>query len=130
VFTQATYLIDHGMKGPDGSEPAEGEVWQEYQSPEGLDGLQSFGDCGIIGYRITGSLSGQVSFTGNSSRRFDVSFGNEGEQPIEQEYEVGGGGSWSLLPTHFEGDIAVRGTKVEMRACNAGACEHEEAPPW
>ena len=130
VFTQATYLIDHGMKGPDGGEPAEGEVWQEYQSPEGLDGLQSFGDCYILGYRVTGSLTGRVAFTGSSSHRFEVSFGNAGEQPIEQEYEVGGGGDWNLLPTHFEGDIDVRGTKVEVRACNAGACEHEEPPPW
>ncbi len=136
-----TYLIDHGTKGPSGLEPKEGEVWQEYQSPTGPAGYQFTFVCepGVL-FRVSGTLSGVISPVNAMESKLTTTFGTgKGEQGLINEFSLDGGIEWENSGPNVETLVSTaKGVavgakdkgKVEIRACNEGSCEHEEAVPW
>jgi hypothetical protein len=147
----ATYLLDHGTKGPGGLEPQEGEVWMEYQDAAGRAGYQMTFECGHpephrvkVLFRTSGSVSGVVSPVGAMEKAVTTTFGaGKGEQALVTEFSYGEGAPWEPTGPNVESAVSTaKGTKVklEIRACDhlgavsegkgALTCEHEEPAPW
>lgn len=137
VSTAYTYLIDHGTVGPSGKEPAEGEVWNEFQgAPSGQAGILAEFVCepGVI-FRTSKTLScpiGPVNKKPGAKSTLTCGPG-KGEQDLETLFSQDGGKTFQNTGPNEEIVVASIKSKpkTEIRACNEPLCEHEELPlPW
>jgi hypothetical protein len=137
VSTAFTYLIDHGTKGPSGLEPAEGEVWNEFQGAEkGIEGKLAEFVCepGVI-FRTSKTLSCPLTPVNKKpGAKSTLTCGaGKGEQDLNTEFSQDGGKTFNNTGPNTEQVTASIKTKpkTEIRACNEPMCEHEELPlPW
>jgi hypothetical protein len=111
-------LIGTGEKGPTGGEPAAGEVWLEYVSPNGLPGYAYQLTCtGLVEARVfantTGTVSGNINTPATTSSQL---FGpGIGEQALQTELNVGGGWAGPFATVYELGSTTTYGVPVEIR---------------
>jgi hypothetical protein len=103
--TAVSRLIDHGEKGPSGGEPAEGEVWDEFESESGPTGLLAEFVCapGVI-FETSGTLSGVATpVNAKGSTKGTTTFGaGKGEQDLVTEFSENGGISFENTGPNVE----------------------------
>lgn len=116
-----TTLIDHGEKGLSGSEPAVGEVWDEFTGPA-PEGIQAEYLCaGVALIRTKGSLSGvfKSSSLNVSSNKAEIEFNSgKGEQDLYSELSTNGGATWENIGPGVEKTSAKtkQSGKIVIRA--------------
>jgi len=114
-----TRLIDHGETGFSGKEPAEGEVWSEFVSKSGPEGIQAEWECSGIPFATAGSLSGVIekadlNKASNKSKTVFSATGGEQDlvttffNPLTGKVETGGSKEITTGETKDESKIEIR----------------------
>lgn len=115
-----TNILDEGEHGASGGTVGEGEVWDEFVSPEGPTGIQAEYICaGVLALRTRGTLSGPFSAKSLNvmSDKAEITFNkSEGEQDLYSEYNVGEG--WNPAGPGVQNEKAkiTYSGKIEVRS--------------